>query len=1232
MAPPPPTSSANKRKKSSSGGNAAAKKAKPATGAATDFKRIKAKVGKRAIKPANVTDTTFKSTSIHVRAQTVETTTTTTTSTIAAAADGFGSSSSHLFLTSSRGKTLQELALQLQHPAPNVRLSAAKGLYDAVLVATTTTTTTTGSTVNATGASAAAAAAAARPPAHYSAVIIQAHLAILIPAIGQCLLDEETDAVRRLGLNILQQVLRTLSDDHENDNHRSSTASTSTLTTASSNTTRALRPFASLLLAFLSLCLNSLDRDVRKDGAMAIAAVARATPILVAPQAANSLLPAIVRLFEDAVLVRQTSASASSAHAAGAAVNSSSSSKNKNSNGARREKVGVAVVGKQRQGKNKSSSSSSSSKSSSSSSSSTWHFLLQCLLAVLQTLDADDCNKIHAAAGSNKKNSSASMVLGGGEPDWIFETGGQAKNALLVVPGPEKAGAAAVAVARRRLYPMRSLPDVTLALGQLYSSSSSSSSTTAGASAAGSTYTTTKMSTRLRLSEKTARQLLEKLRDVFIELTDNINNNINMTNNHMIAANLDSFLLLSKCLRLLVEQLASTLTLTEESSRRVMMQLNGFIMELFPLQHISVSNDSSSRSSSSMAAAVNEINGQLCLTLMSMSAVIQANDEKTASMWQGKVFDYVQSSLVDLDLSTASSGSSSSSKHVLDGFRRLFYYCHNAASSGNGNDDDDDNNIKSSLLAKKQAVLIKTFAKSFFPDSSSSSLHNLEAARRSFTGRQSVDLASMIFCTHNFELYGLQAALGIDKEDVTIRIVQGLVDYFIAFRGDYPMESEVILRLLHALMIRVSKDDTNISIAGNEEEKSQDLCANLRQRLEPIFAPCNATNEGTNNNSLLACIFELYPDHLQRLVIGLVVTLGPPSKSTLSALARVCGRANSTSSKMCSTTTAGESAAASGTASPRRPTVISADVAAFIIHSMHIIRQSLAMSDFLTFLVDSMGIIQVNETTLAVTTTTAIKTETSNKNSGSNTQEDAVQNDMFQRLARLVQYDRVVKDVSFCLVGCGSKKVLSMLHPLLSRWLDEPAKDVMAKIPRRPAAKHQKELLQSRTALTLLAMLSLDLNADDSCSTSIFDCPAVETFESTVAKSIVRLLQYTPTETASENEYTILHYWTSPIISLIASESDLLSRVFQCIADSLNTAMDEESATHHHQKTMMALQSLLWLCKRPQIVEVLQHPNQTLLQHTSRMETAVADGPLERLVGHIVATVELHAQQPPRQK
>ncbi len=77
-----------------------------------DFKKIKAKVGKRAPKQLNLTETSFRAASLSLREQAVQ---------VEKHDDA---------LISSRGRSISELSTQLQHPARAVRISAAKGLRD----------------------------------------------------------------------------------------------------------------------------------------------------------------------------------------------------------------------------------------------------------------------------------------------------------------------------------------------------------------------------------------------------------------------------------------------------------------------------------------------------------------------------------------------------------------------------------------------------------------------------------------------------------------------------------------------------------------------------------------------------------------------------------------------------------------------------------------------------------------------------------------------------------------------------------------------------------------------------------------------------------------------------------------------------------------------------------------------------------------------------------------------
>ena len=137
--------------------NAAAPKRKQ-THIPSDFKRRKAKVGKRAVTPANETNVKFKAVTVGVRSQ---------NAVLAQKTSGP--------LTSGKGKSVAELTHQLSHPAAPVRISACKGLLD------------TTSQQHATN-------------------ILESHLSTLLPPILKCALDED-DTVRQLGWACVKTLL-----------------------------------------------------------------------------------------------------------------------------------------------------------------------------------------------------------------------------------------------------------------------------------------------------------------------------------------------------------------------------------------------------------------------------------------------------------------------------------------------------------------------------------------------------------------------------------------------------------------------------------------------------------------------------------------------------------------------------------------------------------------------------------------------------------------------------------------------------------------------------------------------------------------------------------------------------------------------------------------------------------------------------------------------------------------
>lgn len=190
----------------------------------SDFKRRKAKVGKRALVPANETNVAFKAVTVGMRTQSVLTTTTTSSTT---------------GLTSSKGKSLNELTLSLSHPAAPVRISACRGLLDAV-----------------------------SPPQ----VLLESHLSTLLPPILKSTLDDDA-TVRQLSWASVRTILQKC------------------------KTT--MKPFLPLVAAFLTSGLHSLDRDVRFDASQGVDIVAGIVGGYMEPGMILKILPSYTTLLSD---------------------------------------------------------------------------------------------------------------------------------------------------------------------------------------------------------------------------------------------------------------------------------------------------------------------------------------------------------------------------------------------------------------------------------------------------------------------------------------------------------------------------------------------------------------------------------------------------------------------------------------------------------------------------------------------------------------------------------------------------------------------------------------------------------------------------------------------------------------------------------------------------------------------------------------------------------------------
>jgi hypothetical protein len=125
-----------------------------------DFKRLKAKVGKRAPKKLSDTETKFKTASVQVQSQSIINESVQRDASI----EGLALSSS--------GKQFSQLVAQLNHHAAKARTSAAQGMRDIVK--------------------------------NTAASAIPNYLSMIIPPLSKCLIDEESD-VRSVAMSTLME-------------------------------------------------------------------------------------------------------------------------------------------------------------------------------------------------------------------------------------------------------------------------------------------------------------------------------------------------------------------------------------------------------------------------------------------------------------------------------------------------------------------------------------------------------------------------------------------------------------------------------------------------------------------------------------------------------------------------------------------------------------------------------------------------------------------------------------------------------------------------------------------------------------------------------------------------------------------------------------------------------------------------------------------------------------------
>jgi hypothetical protein len=520
-----------------------------------------------------------------------------------------------------------------------------------------------------------------------------------------------------------------------------------------------------------------------------------------------------------------------------------------------------------------------------------------------------------------------------------------------------------------------------------------------------------------------------------------------------------------------------------------------------------------------------EANTDFCLILISMSSNLPLKNDKDD--WVDPVLSYIQSSFEKLQEAN-DSGSNSASRASMEVFGKLLFL-----------KSADDNFV---LGTEARAHMIETFCSVFFPAKGVDS-----AIAQSTIGRQAALLARELFESFGYDLVQVQEVFGSSA----VTIAEGLPHYLVAWNGDFPADSSSAILFLHNIVRRI-------------DDLSHPLIVHLRTSLEPIVESQAVKGQGKLSGST---IFECYGlPHLQRLTVGLIVMLGAPTAKTLAGLSKICARCYSSVDETC----------------------VTRDVSTLIIGSIHNVRKTMPMQSYLSSLVNSTGLMQVDEAALLGTGAKGKDNKKASRN-----------------WKKLADFDVGLCEVCHCLVDCGSAKVLPMLYPLLSTWLECTN-----------SAMNNRDVLQLRAAFSVMAMFSIDLMSS-STYTTIFDLLSEDSEEKVVAAVCRYAVEVVP-PTQGTDEGAAVDTSIRPLLALFESEPDLFRKIFQHLTGKLGT-MDGTAQFN-------GLNFLLAAIKSPQLNVTVRSLLGEMVSQAKEMEAAFVKGPLELHAGRILAELELRAE------
>jgi hypothetical protein len=1148
---------------------------------ARDFaKRPRAKVGKRAPAKVNATDTSFKTATVAVRSQGQSL----DKSKQQQGKDAtLSSAAKRMELFSSRGNTLSTLQMSLRHHAAAVRASGLKGIRDAVQ-------------------------SLSALDVDLGVAILEANLPSLLPHLCRCWLDDDDD-VRSLALNLYGDILKCLSSSPE------------------SADLKCLGPFVPFLCAYASSALNSLDRSIRIDGASIVAMLASAVQSpsfsqLMSTQSkvsattrelchhADSLLPSMERLLSSISFGRRASSD-----------QSKEKQQKANSTGAQKRSRGGKSASEQ------------TKKVSSTKGTSTTDSILLALAFLLRSSLASDnynLNEIkHSVNDKTKRDLCPSLYVSG---ECSFLKGGSCQsNSILLVRGTKIRN-------KEKISSIRDLP--TLQDGETGSSANNALDESIQEDASS---PQKEKDTHIMEKIQQMTSLLETLRMKFVELS-HLGKKTDETGLMMPSSDIETMDVLVQIIRLshsrflsyykslckshtfrqlntsasskkreksgkkLVKELENVdecLAAYQSSADKVLMLL----LENFPIR--------SSFDATSNTERYEFTNACMCSALAELGGgSLFGEEKKSSSQWVASVFSYVLPRLVHdnnqyIGESSNKEGDSYSESIATNMLLKVVMKLLLPAGSNTSD------NTQAYLLedVSKRHELLDAFAKAFFPRlNCPSTPHNLiyvssstvELERKvtkmasTAAGRTACILVTRLIAESTASFFSSDTEYTL----LLIQMLSVLPTYVISWEGNFPTESGLVLASILSVtrQWKTSDDGAQESISPATFQLAlEELCLGLRHSLEALFIPIFDSPEVQPRkkrkkvNLKQTCVLERLPEQVQKLAIGLVGLLQSPTEATTKNLANLCSKAF-----ISHNFTAG---------GDQEYDAISLNMANYIREVMHLLRRTMSMPTYLSFLLDSSDIERAAGFSLL----------------------------QHQGPDNVFLYDAAIEQLSRFLTSStrekSSQKVLPMVRPIIEKWLLAPTK---IKDMESASNDTTRLLVQGRAAVSIVSAFALDEVLSYN-STDDFVPPAFlaldSKFDQLLLDCILRLIEVSGNLWSKgsyfddlEAHRLYLARLLGPAVVLLRYRSGMMQQFLETVSKRIVTQSSQQKRGESSSTSAVVeiyIKSILMILKSKEpvlITSMVQRSDgiqKVLLSSAQSIEKAVSTGPLAHLGGKL---------------